>query len=334
MILENFSDLLDVVNALFWGVAIFILLLVPIFSILFIASLIDAIISKSKEKKMTEEIYQRPPKKEEIKEFLKKVKYALFFSLITLTVFALFIGAFYLLQFKSTQNLVEYAIQNLGILATLILLTLAMLICSYDAEMSRYFIYKRYRFGHFSNMMVAYISAFALQVIAIVVAILFKAVIPLMIFEYLASIYLFIELKKSKDSRPPLARPLTSEENECRKEIIEGLVEIIKSYIEIDIAESDVDSFMVRSFALFATFSEQDPEGSKRLFTKLKEQDYSEETRTLLLKFLNEIDTDVLDANRYNANWERAFKLFYRIIFKSPTKTDHSVRKEFYDYFE
>lgn len=60
MKLENFSELLDVVNALFWGTAIFILLLVPIFSILFIASLIDAIISKSKEKKMTEEIYQRP----------------------------------------------------------------------------------------------------------------------------------------------------------------------------------------------------------------------------------------------------------------------------------
>ena len=286
---------------------------------------------------MTETIYQRPPKKDEIKEFLKKIKYALFFSLIALTTLALFIGVFYLLQFKSTQDLVEHAIQNLSVLATLvllILLTLAMMICSYVAEMSRYFIYKRYRFGHFSNMMIAYISALALQVIAIVVAFSFKVVIPLVVFELLASIYLFIELKKSKDSRPPLARPLTSEENECRKEIIEGLVEIIKSYIEIDIAESDVDSFMVRSFALFATFSEQDPEGSKRLFTKLKEQDYSEETRTLLLKFLNEIDTDVLDANRYNANWERAFKLFYRIIFKSPTKTDHSVRKEFYDYFE
>lgn len=323
MILENFSDLLDVVNALFWGVAIFILLLVPIFSILFIASLIDAIISKSKEKKMTEEIYQRPPKKEEIKEFLKKVKYALFFSLITLTVFALFIGAFYLLQFKSTQNLVEYAIQNLGILATLILLTLAMLICSYDAEMSRYFIYKRYRFGHFSNMMVAYISAFALQVIAIVVAILFKAVIPLMIFEYLASIYLFIELKKSKDSRPPLTRPLTNEENECRKEIIEGLV---------DIAARDVDLLMSSNFALFATFSEQDPEGSTQLFDKLKEQNYPKET--LLLKFLNEIDTDALDKNRYNANYNRAFDLFRRIISRSPTKTERSVRKEFYDYFE
>ena len=321
--MENFSDLLDVVNALFWGVAIFILLLVPIFSILFIASLIDAIISKSKEKKMTEEIYQRPPKKEEIKEFLKKVKYALFFSLITLTVFALFIGAFYLLQFKSTQNLVEYAIQNLGILATLILLTLAMLICSYDAEMSRYFIYKRYRFGHFSNMMVAYISAFALQVIAIVVAILFKAVIPLMIFEYLASIYLFIELKKSKDSRPPLTRPLTNEENECRKEIIEGLV---------DIAARDVDLLMSSNFALFATFSEQDPEGSTQLFDKLKEQNYPKET--LLLKFLNEIDTDALDKNRYNANYNRAFDLFRRIISRSPTKTERSVRKEFYDYFE
>ena len=283
---------------------------------------------------MTETIYQRPPKKDEIKEFLKKVKFAIFFSLLALTASALLVGSLYLLQFKSAQELFEYAIQKLGALAALVLLTLSMLICSYDAEMSRYFIYKRYRFGHFSNMMIAYISALALQVIAIVVAISFKVVIPLVVFELLASIYLFIELKKSKDSRPPLARPLTSEENECRKEIIEGLVEIIKSYIEIDIAESDVDSFMVRSFALFATFSEQDPEGSKRLFTKLKEQDYSEETRTLLLKFLNEIDTDALDANRYNANWERAFKLFYRIIFKSPTKTDHSVRKEFYDYFE
>ena len=272
---------------------------------------------------MTEEIYQRPPKKEEIKEFLKKVKYALFFSLITLTVFALFIGAFYLLQFKSTQNLVEYAIQNLGILATLILLTLAMLICSYDAEMSRYFIYKRYRFGHFSNMMVAYISAFALQVIAIFLAVSFKVVIPLVVFEFFASIYLFIELKKSKDSRPPLTRPLTSEENECRKEIIEGLV---------DIAARDVDLLMSSNFALFATFSEQDPEGSTQLFAKLKEQNYPKET--LLLKFLNEIDTDALDKNRYNANYNRAFDLFRRIISRSPTKTDHSVRKEFYDYFE
>ena len=272
---------------------------------------------------MTEEIYQRPPKKEEIKEFLKKVKYALFFSLITLTVFALFVGAFYLLQFKSTQNLVEYAIQNIGTLATLVLLTLAMLICSYDAEMSRYFIYKRYRFGHFSNMMVAYISIFALQVTAIVVAILFKAVIPLVIFEYLAIIYLFIELIKSKDSRPPLARPLTSEENECRKEIIEGLVEI---------AARDVDLLMSSNFALFATFSEQDPEGSTQLFDKLKEQNYPKET--LLLKFLNEIDTDALDKNRYNANYNRAFDLFRRIISKSPTKTERSVRKEFYDYFE
>lgn len=275
---------------------------------------------------MTEKIYQRPPAKEEIKEFLKKVKFAIFFPLITLTALVLFIGAFYLLQFKSTQDLVEHAIRNLSILATLILLillTLAMMVCSYEAEMSRYFIYKRYRFGHFSNMMVAYIATFALQVIAIIVAVLFKVVIPLLVFEFLASIYLFIELKKSKGSRPPLVRPLTSEENECRKEIIEGLV---------DIAARDVDLLMSESFALFATFSEQDPEGSMQLFAKLKEQNYSKET--LLLKFLNEIDTDALDKNRYNANYNRAFDLFRRIISRSPTKTDHSVRKEFYDYFE
>ena len=98
---------------------------------------------------MTEKIYQRPPAKEEIKEFLKKIKYALFFPLITLTTFSLFIGVFDLLQFKSTQDLVEHAIQNLSVLATLVLLTLvtlAMMICFYDAEMYRYFSYKRYRF--------------------------------------------------------------------------------------------------------------------------------------------------------------------------------------------
>ena len=59
---------------------------------------------------MTETIYQRPPAKEEIKEVLKKVKFAIFFPLITLTALVLFIGAFYLLQFKSTQDLVEHAI--------------------------------------------------------------------------------------------------------------------------------------------------------------------------------------------------------------------------------
>lgn len=73
---------------------------------------------------MAEKIYQRPPKKEEINEFLKKIKYALFFSLIALTTLALFIGVFYLLQFKSTQDLVEHAIQNLSVLATLVLLIL------------------------------------------------------------------------------------------------------------------------------------------------------------------------------------------------------------------
>lgn len=93
-----------------------------------------------------------------------------------------------------------------------------------------------------------------------------------------------------------------------------------------------VDLLMSSSFALFATFSEQDPEGSTQLFDKLKEQNYPKET--LLLKFLNEIDTDALDKNRYNANYNRAFELFRRIISKSPTKTERSVRKEFYDYFE
>lgn len=283
---------------------------------------------------MTETIYQRPPEKDEIKEFLKKVKFAIFFSLMALTASALLVGSLYLLQFKSAQKLFEYAIQNLGALAALVLLTLAIMICSYDAEMSRYFIYKRYLFGHFSNMMIAYISTLALQVIAIFVAVSFKVVIPLVVFELLASIYLFIELKKSKDSRPPLARPLTSEENECRKEIIEGLV---------DIAAQEYDAFtfneISRIFAFFATFLEQKPEKTEKLFTDLKEQYYSDEEQDcsdtiLLLKFVKKTDFDGLDTKRYKVNYNRAFELFYRIISKSPTKTERSVRKEFYDYFE
>lgn len=276
---------------------------------------------------MTETIYQRPPKKDEIKEFLKKIKYALFFSLITLTTLALFIGVFYLLQFKSTQDLVEYAIQNLGALAALVLLTLAIMICSYDAEMSRYFIYKRYRFGHFSNMMIAYISTLALQVIAIVVAFSFKVVIPLVIFEFLASIYLFIELKKSKGSRPPLARPLTSEENEVRKELISILV--------LDTANKSDAISKTGAFALLATFLDQDPEGSEQLFVEVKGQQYT--GPDLLFDFLKSIDVDKLDENRFKANKERAFKLLRNADKKRELGTplpSPQPLEPYYNYFE
>lgn len=298
---------------------------------------------------MTETIYQRPPKKDEIKEFLKKVKFAIFFSLLALTASALLVGSLYLLQFKSAQKLFEYAIQNLGALAALVLLTLAIMICSYDAEMSRYFIYKRYRFGHFSNMMIAYISTLALQVIAIVVAISFKVVIPLVVFELLASIYLFIELKKSKDSRPPLARPLTSEENECRKEIIDILIDITEDARDVvanmskeKVAEAisnmpererNVVGITSNKFASLATFLEEKPEESKWLLSKFKDQDYSE--TSLLLMFSGEINVDNLDVNRYKANYNRAFELFRSIVnSKSSTLTNYQIRKYFYDYFE
>ena len=301
---------------------------------------------------MTEKIYQRPPAKEEIKEFLKKVKFAIFFLLITLTALVLFIGAFYLLQFKSTQDLVEHAIRNLSILSTLILLillTLAMMVCSYDAEMSRYFIYKRYRFGHFSNMMTSYIATFVLQVIAIVVAVSFKVVIPLLVFEFFASIYLFIELKKSKSSRPPLARPLTSEENECRKEVIDILIDMTENARDVvsnmskeEVAEAisnmpererNVVGITSNEFASLATFLEEKPEESKWLLTKFKEQDYS--GTSLLLMLSGEINVDNLDANRYKANYNRAFELFRSIVkLKSPTLTNYQIRKYFYNYFE
>lgn len=276
---------------------------------------------------MTETIYQRPPKKDEIKKFLNKVKFAIFFSLLALTASALLVGSLYLLQFKSTQDLVEYAIQKLGVLAALVLLTLAMTICSYDAEMSRYFIYKRYRFGHFSNMMIAYISALALQVIAIVVTISFKVVIPLVVFELLASIYLFIELKKSKDSRPPLVRPLTSEENEARKELISILV--------LDTANKSDAISKTGAFALLATFLDQDPEGSEQLFVEVKGQQYT--GPDLLFDFLKSIDVDKLDENRFKANKERAFKLLRNADKKRELGTllpSPQPLEPYYNYFE
>mgnify|MGYP006906804737 CR=1 FL=1 len=49
---------------------------------------------------MTETIYQRPPKKDEIKEFLKKVKFAIFFSLLALTASALLVGSLYYCLFS------------------------------------------------------------------------------------------------------------------------------------------------------------------------------------------------------------------------------------------
>ena len=198
-------------------------------------------------------------------------------------------------------------------------------------------------------MMVAYISALALQVISIVVAVSFKIVIPLVVFEFLASIYLFIELKKSKDSRPPLARPLTSEENECRKEIIDILIDITENARDVvanmskeEVAEAlsnmpererNVVGITSNEFASLATFLEEKPEESKWLLAKFKDQDYS--GTSLLLMFSGEINVDNLDAKRYEANYNRAFELFRSIVkLKSSTLTNYQIRKYFYDYFE
>lgn len=280
---------------------------------------------------MTEKIYQRPPTKEEIKEVWAKFKRAFLFSLFALLTVAVLIGAvigaYFLLHLRTTNDFINYVSKNIGGLVTLLLFVLCMIVNLGDAEEARYYIYKRYRVGHFYKMIRHYIVVLLLQASCIVVALLYNLIIPLVVLEYLVSILLFVDLKELKIQKPPLARPLTSEENEVRKELISILV--------LDTANKSDAISKSGAFALLATFLDQDPEGSEQLFVEVKGQQYT--GPDLLFDFLKSIDVDKLDENRFKANKERPFKLLRNADKKRELGTplpSPQPLEPYYNYFE
>ena len=190
---------------------------------------------------MTEPNYQRPPLREEIETFFKQVK-GVIITIISLT--TLVAIAFGLWEFSKTNTAHQIGIYFNKHFPTFIF-TAIVAFPSYNvlymALYRKHLIYKRYRIGYFSQMMWCFIGFFTLQLGNIPIALYMNGLIPIFIIELVALGITTLALSDYKKEHPPLARPLTKEENELRNNIIKSLLQSYRTCSEP--IESDANAF-------------------------------------------------------------------------------------------
>lgn len=197
---------------------------------------------KKKELITTEE-YQRPPLLEEIKKFKEELKLVSSFILFSAGVVAIIafwnkvafllenISLFFGNVWSWIQNLIAIFVQYLethssdilmGILLIILVAFSAFLLK--EASVSRYYIYSRYRIGHYSRMMWSFIGGGLVQLITIslVVVTIWYGSFVFALFVYIisfVSMLIFINRTNRKllINKPKLEKPLTRTQNNARK---------------------------------------------------------------------------------------------------------------------
>lgn len=195
-----------------------------------------------KKESITEE-YQRPPLLEEIKKFKEELKLVSSFILFSAGVVAIIafwnkvasllanISLFFGNVWSWIQNLIAIFVQYLethssdilmGILLIILVAFSAFLLK--EASVSRYYIYSRYRIGHYSRMMWGFIGGGLVQLITIslVVVTIWYGSFVFALFVYIisfVSMLIFINRTNRKllINKPKLEKPLTRTQNNARK---------------------------------------------------------------------------------------------------------------------
>lgn len=177
---------------------------------------------------MTEPNYQKPPLREEIEAFFKQLK-GVIFTIIGITLIAIAGFGFYkFLETNIAKQIRTYINEHITELFFLTIIAFASYLLLYFALVSKYFIYKRYRIGYFSQMMWCFIGFTLLQSLNIPIYLYMRNVIPIITIELCTIGITNLILSNFKTNRPPLVRPLTKEENKLRKDIIKTLVSFYK----------------------------------------------------------------------------------------------------------
>lgn len=177
---------------------------------------------------MTEPNYQKPPLREEIEAFFKQLK-GVIFTILSLTLITIAGFGFYkFLETDMAKQIETYINKHITELFFLTIIAFASYLLLYFALVSKYFIYKRYRIGYFSQMMWCFIGFTLLQSLNIPIYLYMHNVIPIITIELCAIGITNLILSNFKTNRPPLVRPLTKEENKLRKDIIRLLVSFYK----------------------------------------------------------------------------------------------------------
>ena len=178
---------------------------------------------------MTEPNYQKPPLREEIEAFFKQLKGVIF----TIIGFGILIAIVFGLRMFSKTDIAhqirDYIYKHyLAFMFTMMIDMLSYaILCRalYDTHL----IYKRYRLGYFSQMMWCFIGFFTLQLGNIPIALYMDGLIPIITIALLAIGLTALMLSYYKKNHPPIAKPLTKEQNERRKDIINALVNSYKA---------------------------------------------------------------------------------------------------------
>lgn len=250
-----------------------------------------------KKKELPTEEYQRPPLLEEIKKFKKELKLVSSFVLSSValaTIIAFWnkvasllanISLFFGNIWNWIQNLITSFVQYLEAHSSDILLGILLVILvafsTYllkESIVNRYYIYSRYRIGHYSRMMWSFIGGGLIQLftILLVVETIWSSSFVTALLVYIISfVFMLIFIKHTKQklliNKPKLEKPLTRVQNNSRKLLNDFLYFNLFSqqgnflpFYEVCSRESDYQNVaeQIAKFAFIAdTMPEELPKG-------------------------------------------------------------------------
>lgn len=202
---------------------------------------------------MTEPNYQKPPLREEIENFFKQLKGVIIAIICIATFIAVFFGLCKFSETDMANQIQHYISEHVPAFMLTVLIAFLSYTILYSALYRKHLIYKRYRLGYFSQMMWYFIGFFTLQLLNIPVALYLDGLISIIIVEIVALGFTALALSDYKKEHPPLARPLTKEENTLRKHIIDALLNSYRmnSYqIGTGVIETDAKAFARASYLM------------------------------------------------------------------------------------
>ena len=312
-----------------------------------------------KKESITEE-YQRPPLLEEIKKFKEELKLVSSFILFSAGVVAIIafwnkvasllanISLFFGNVWSWIQNLIAIFVQYLethssdilmGILLIILVAFSAFLLK--EASVSRYYIYSRYRIGHYSRMMWGFIGGGLVQLITIslVVVTIWYGSFVFALFVYIisfVSMLIFINRTNRKllINKPKLEKPLTRTQNNARKLLNDFLYFYLFSrrgdyapFCEVLGCETDCRN-AAKEIAKFAFIADKMPEEltkgvgqmSRRLLDKLIDSkitivsvDFKAFVLTRCIDYFDTICGPMQEDELYVKYEEQAFEMLLRM---------------------
>ena len=311
-------------------------------------------------KENLEEEYQRPPLREEIEKFFREAKTVMKFVALGAGVFLLILirdyfspivqklirfvsdcaNAIFVACMNALQALAEWANKHPEKIVGLIVSVCLLVLCYYlimTCLTHRHYIYKRFRIGHFSEMMWFGIGCLVVQVATIGSSMYLGIWLPILLAEVVLVSLVFRNFIVFKQLRPTLPRPLTKRENEKRLELIKDLYIISSPYKDDYKYNQDERASFLRAMTRLALIADFRPDELSRIMSNKYISSYT------LFRSLEDVYNDlfVKDVYDYLLKNEELYNIYYKRAEKAMAKMrglfvlcEEDVQRIYLDYFE